>query len=199
MYAYHIPPQRRPKNDDGYFEVLSQSVFQAGFSWEVVRRKWPNFRKAFSNFKIATVVRMGPRDVSRLLRDSSIIRNGEKLAAVMQNARIVQRLQREHGSFANFIQSISKLPYAKSPHHPERSEVKRARSRTSAKSASPVNKRISSGGTGSSPTSALPSVAEVAGRRAVLGKTFRWIGPTGAYHFFWCVGEPVPEWEDRNR
>ncbi len=149
MYSCHIPPQRRPKNDDGYFEVLSQSVFQAGFSWEVVRRKWPNFRKAFYNFKIAAVAKMGPRDAARLLRDPSIIRNGEKLAAVMQNARIIQRLQKEHGSFANFVKSNRKLSYAK--------------------------------------------------RRAVLGKTFRWIGPTGAYHFFWCVGEPVPEWEDRNR
>ncbi len=149
MYSYHIPTRKRPKDDDGYFDILAQSVFQAGFSWEVVRRKWPNFRKVFFKFKIARVAKMGPRDVSRLLRDPSIIRNGEKLAAVMQNARIIQRLQKEQGSFVDFIKSIRKLPYAK--------------------------------------------------RRAALAKTFRWIGPTGAYHFFWCVGEDVPEWEDRNR
>lgn len=149
MYSYHIPARRRPKSDDGYFEILAQSVFQAGFSWEVVRRKWLNFRKAFHSFRVRRVARMTPRDVSRLLRDPGIIRNGEKLRAVIENARIFGTLQGEHGSFKAFIASIRKLPYAK--------------------------------------------------RRAVLAKTFRWVGPTGAYHFFWCVGEDVPEWEDRNR
>lgn len=149
MYPYHIPPRRRPKSDDGYFEILAQSVFQAGFSWEVVRSKWPNFRKAFHRFKIERVAHMLPRDVARLMRDPRIVRNSAKIMAVIENARIVRGLQKEHGSFKNFITSIRKLPYAK--------------------------------------------------RRAILGKTFRWIGPTGAFHFFWCVGERVPEWEDRNR
>ncbi|MDP3727576.1 MAG: DNA-3-methyladenine glycosylase I [bacterium] len=149
MYEYHIPPRKRPKNDDGYLEILAQSVFQAGFSWEVVRRKWPNFRKAFHQFKIERVARMTPRDVARLMRDPGVIRNSAKILAVIENVRIMQRLQREYGSFANFIKSIRTQPYAR--------------------------------------------------RRAILGKIFRWIGPTGAFHFFWCVGEQVPEWEDRNR
>jgi len=147
MYDYHIPPRRRPKSDDGYLEILAQSVFQAGFSWDVVRRKWPNFRRVFHRFNIRRVAKMGPSDVAKLMRDASIIRNGEKLRAVIENARVIERLQKEHGSFRNFIQSIRKLPYAK--------------------------------------------------RRAVLAKTFRWIGPTGAFHFFWCVGEKVPEWVER--
>lgn len=147
MYSYHIPPRKRPKSDDGYLEILAQSVFQAGFSWEVVRKKWPNFRKVFHNFKIAKVARMTPRDVARLMRDSGIIRNSAKITAVIENTRIIERLQREHGSFKNFIASIRKRPYAE--------------------------------------------------RRAILGKTFRWIGPTGAFHFFWCVGEQVPEWVKR--
>lgn len=149
MYHYHIPPQKRPQNDDGYFEILAQSVFQAGFSWEVVRRKWPNFRKAFHNFRVSRVAKMTPKDVGRLMRDQGIIRNGEKITAVIENARIFSALQRAQGSFKNFIVSLRHLPYPK--------------------------------------------------RRATLAKTFRWIGPTGAFHFFWCVGEKVPEWEDRNR
>ena len=149
MYSYHIPKRKRLKTDDGYFEILAQSVFQAGFSWEVVRRKWPNFRKAFYGFKVAQVSRMSPRDAARLMADPGIIRNSAKIMAVIENARIVRSLQNEHGSFKTFIHSIRTLSYAK--------------------------------------------------RRAMLAKTFRWIGPTGAYHFFWCVGERVPEWEDRNR
>lgn len=149
MYDYHIPKRKRPKSDDGYLEILAQSVFQAGFSWEVVRRKWPNFRKAFHGFKVSKVARMTPRDAARLMQDRGIIRNSAKILAVIENALIMQQLRKEHGSFFDFLKSIRQRPYAK--------------------------------------------------RRAVLGKTFRWIGPTGAYHFFWCVGEQVPEWEDRNR
>lgn len=149
MYSYRIPLRKRPKSDDGYLEILAQSVFQAGFSWGVVRAKWPNFRKSFHGFRVSKVARMTSRDVARLMRDSGIIRNGAKIMAVIENARIMQGLQKEHGSFKNFIQSVRKFSYAK--------------------------------------------------RRAILAKTFRWIGPTGAYHFFWCVGEDVPEWEERRR
>lgn len=149
MYHYHIPPRKRPKDDNGYFEILAQSVFQAGFSWEVVRNKWPDFRKAFRNFDIERVSRFSTKEVTELMRDSGIIRNSAKILAVIENARILKELQKEHGSFKAFVCSLQHLSYAK--------------------------------------------------RRAVLAKTFRWIGPTGAYHFFWCVGEEVPEWEGRNR
>lgn len=150
MYQYHVPPRKRPKDDSGYFEILSQSVFQAGFSWDVVRRKWPHFRPAFHYFDIEKVSRMTPRDVARLMRDVRLIRNSAKMIAVIENARIIRRLQKEHGSFKGFILSLRKLrSYAK--------------------------------------------------RRTALAKTFRWIGPTAAYHFFWCVGEKVPEWEERNQ
>ena len=27
-------------------------------------------------------------------------------------------------------------------------------------------------------------------------KRFRYVGPSGAYHFLWHVGEPVPDYED---
>ncbi|RJQ36704.1 DNA-3-methyladenine glycosylase I [Candidatus Parcubacteria bacterium] len=149
MYDYYIPTPKRPKDDNGYLEALAQSVFQAGFSWEVVRNKWPHFRKAFHNFNVQKVAKMGARDVLRLLADPGIIRNGAKIRGTIENARIIQGLQKEHGSFAAFIRSIRKLPYAK--------------------------------------------------RRAILVKTFRWIGPTGAFHFFYIVGEDVPEWEERRR
>ena len=149
MRDYIIPPRKRPKDDDGYFEILCQSVFQAGFSWEVVRAKWPNFGRAFYNFKVDKVAKMKLRDVERLLKDPTIIRNTAKIIAVIENARMFQNLRKEHGSFKKFLQSIRKLSYAK--------------------------------------------------RRVILAKTFRWVGPTGAFHFCWCVGEDVPEWEDRNR
>ena len=34
---------RIPDSDAGYLEILTKSIFQAGFSWEVIRQKWPHF------------------------------------------------------------------------------------------------------------------------------------------------------------
>lgn len=148
MYKYHIPPRRPPKTDDGYFEVLSQSVFQAGFSWPVVRSKWSHFKKVFNDFDIKKVAQFTEDDLGRLMNDRGIIRNLTKIKAVIENARIVQQLQREFGSFEKFIKSSRGLPYRQ--------------------------------------------------RCQTLTKTFRWIGPTGVFHFFWCIGEDVPKWEQRN-
>jgi DNA-3-methyladenine glycosylase I len=40
---------------------------------------------------------------------------------------------------------------------------------------------------------------DYAGRRKVLTKQFRNLGPTGLFVFLWCVDEDVPDWEDRNK
>ena len=149
MYDPIVPPRQKPKTDDGYFEILCQSVFQAGFSWKVVRNKWPNFQKAFLHFNIKKVAAFKTQDVTRLTKDAGIIRNTQKIMAVIENAHVVLKIQKEYGSFKKFILSLRKLPYEE--------------------------------------------------RRKILSDTFPWVGPTGAFHFFWSIGEEVPKWEDRNR
>ncbi len=108
---YLIPPRRKPADDNGYFEILAQAVFQAGFSWKVVHNKWPAFRRAFDGFDIDTVARYDIDDLERLLADPGIVRNGQKIEAVIHNARAAQAIIREHGSFAAFLRSMDGRPY----------------------------------------------------------------------------------------
>jgi DNA-3-methyladenine glycosylase I len=110
--GYHIPPRRKPHNDAGYLEVLAQAMFQAGFSWKVVRDKWPNFQKAFDGFDVVKVSEYGPDDLSRLIADKGIVRNTRKIEAVVANARTMRALIDEHGSFHAFLRSLDGLPYA---------------------------------------------------------------------------------------
>ncbi len=112
MPRHEIPPRAIPRNDNRYFEVLTQAVFQAGFSWAVVRAKWPNFRKAFRNFDVAAVARFGGRDLARLLADPGLVRNRKKLEAALENARVLRDLQRQHGSVKRWVRSLRPLPYA---------------------------------------------------------------------------------------
>lgn len=111
MRQHEIPPRAVPQRDDTYLEILTQAVFQAGFSWQVVRAKWPHFRQVFKGFRIVAVARFTPRDVERLVKDPGLIRNARKIRATVDNARMLAALAREHGSVKAYIKSLRRLPY----------------------------------------------------------------------------------------
>jgi len=104
-------PGQKPERNSGYFEKLTQAVFQAGFSWKVVRSKWPNFQEAFAGFEIDRVASYDERDVERLLADEGIVRNARKIQATIENARIAQRLIAEHGSYHEYLRSLDGFPW----------------------------------------------------------------------------------------
>jgi len=80
----------RTYDESALFEALTLGVFQAGLSWSVVFGKRDAFRKAFHDFDVARVAAMTQRDVDRLVQDPSIIRNGGKIQATVENARAMR-------------------------------------------------------------------------------------------------------------
>jgi DNA-3-methyladenine glycosylase I len=62
-------------------------VFHVGLSWSIVFGKRDAFRRAFHDFDVTKVAAMTQRDVDRLVRDASIIRNRAKIQATIDNAR----------------------------------------------------------------------------------------------------------------
>jgi 3-methyladenine DNA glycosylase Tag len=112
MMPHEIPPQKKPANDNGYFEELTKAVFQAGFSWQVIQDKWPNFQRAFDGFDIAAVAGYGEPDMERLASDPSIVRNRRKIEATVHNARVMWELIQKHGSFHAYLRSLDGLDYA---------------------------------------------------------------------------------------
>lgn len=109
--GFEIPPRSSPADDNGYFEQMTKAVFQAGFSWQVVSDKWPNFEQAFDGFDVDRVAAYGPEDLDRLLSDSGIVRNGRKIEATIANAIQFQSIRREFGSFAKYLRSLDDLSY----------------------------------------------------------------------------------------
>jgi DNA-3-methyladenine glycosylase I len=77
----------RTYDDSALFEALTLGVFEAGLSWSIVFNKRDAFRTAFHGFDTAEVAAMTERDVDRLVRDASIIRNRAKIQATLDNAR----------------------------------------------------------------------------------------------------------------
>lgn len=105
------PPRVKPKDDTGYFEEMTKTVFRSGFSWKVIENKWPNFQKSFAQFSVDKVAAFDERDVDRLLADTSIVRNGRKIESTIHNARALKAIQKEFGSFENYLRSLDGVGY----------------------------------------------------------------------------------------
>jgi DNA-3-methyladenine glycosylase I len=102
----HGPPvQIEPKSLDDYLEVLSRAVFQSGISWRVVENKWPGIKAAFHDFKISEVAAFDEHDLEQLTKDTRVIRNYRKLAAVVNNARMMLEKEQEYGSFQKYLRA----------------------------------------------------------------------------------------------
>jgi DNA-3-methyladenine glycosylase I len=108
---YHDREWGFPVTDDQrLFEKIALEGFQAGLSWITILRKRENFRRAFHDFAIEKVARMGARDVERLLEDVGIVRHRGKIEATLQNARCCIELIERHGSLAAFVWGFEPPP-----------------------------------------------------------------------------------------
>jgi len=101
----------KPATDSAYFDEMTKAVFRSGFSWKVVEDKWPNFRSAFDDFEVDKVASYDERDVDRLLADAGIVRNGRKIEATINNARAVDEVVKEFGSFQKYLRSMDAQSY----------------------------------------------------------------------------------------
>jgi DNA-3-methyladenine glycosylase I len=102
--TYHDKEYGFPLKDDNLlFERLILEVNQAGLSWITILKKAEHFRKAYHNFEIARVAKYGDKDVTRLLNDAGIIRDRLKINAAIVNAQKVLQLQKDCGSFADWL------------------------------------------------------------------------------------------------
>jgi len=91
--AYHDDEWGRPQRDDRtLFEKMSLEAFQSGLAWITILRKRENFRKAFADFDATTVAAFGEKDIDRLLADTGIVRNRQKIEATIHNARVLAEL-----------------------------------------------------------------------------------------------------------
>lgn len=93
----------RKVNDDRILSTMAERIFCAGFVWSVIEQKWPGFEQAFLGFE-PKVLLFQPEDFWHDLgSDKRIVRNGQKIMSVRENAAFVERISKEHGSFGKFL------------------------------------------------------------------------------------------------
>lgn len=110
--AYHDLEWGKPvHSEQGLYERLMLEAFQSGLSWLTILRKRDGIRDAFHQFVPEAVAEYTDDDVERLIQDSRIIRNRQKINAAITNARATIAL-REHGGLDALIWSFAPRPLA---------------------------------------------------------------------------------------
>ncbi len=102
--AYHDEEWGVPVHDDRkLFEFVVLEGAQAGLSWITILRRREGYRQAFAGFDPERVARFTEADQERLLQDPGIIRNRQKVASAVGNARAFLKVQEEFGSFDRYV------------------------------------------------------------------------------------------------
>ncbi len=111
---YHDEDYGFPLHDDGaLLERLVLEINQAGLSWGLILKRKDHFHRAYDGFDVDTVGAYDEKDKARLLADPGIIRNRLKVQAAIENARRIQSLRKEFGSFQGWLDA----------HHPSSLEA----------------------------------------------------------------------------
>lgn len=101
---YHDEEWGVPTHDEReLFEFLVLESFQAGLSWITILKKRENFKKAFDNFDVEKVAGYDDVKVDELRENAGIIRHKGKITAAINNAQIFIEIQKEFGSFDEYI------------------------------------------------------------------------------------------------
>lgn len=95
-------------NDDYLLEMLILESFQAGLSWECVLNKRKSFRLAYDNFNIDKICNYTENKIKELSENKDIIRNKLKIKASINNTKIFKSIQKEFGSFSNYLKTFTK-------------------------------------------------------------------------------------------
>ncbi len=104
LARYHDEEWGVPEHDDRrLFELLNLEGAQAGLSWLTVLQKRDAYRKAFERFDAKKLARWPAAKRAALMKNEGIIRNRQKIDAVVANAKAFLEVKRELGSFDRFI------------------------------------------------------------------------------------------------
>lgn len=90
-------------DDNLFFEHLVMEVSQAGLSFYTILKKRESYRKAFDDFDYQKIAIYNAEKVDELMLNVGIVRNRRKIEAIIHNASVFMEIQRQYGSFSNYI------------------------------------------------------------------------------------------------
>ncbi|MDP2560476.1 DNA-3-methyladenine glycosylase I [Psychrobium sp. 1_MG-2023] len=88
---------------DRVLAQMTKSVFQSGFVWRVVEKKWPDFEEHFFGFELDKILMMPDDMLERKATDPKIIRNLKKVMTIRDNAQMIKDIEYANGPVGQFI------------------------------------------------------------------------------------------------
>ena len=89
---------------DQWLEEFTRKIFQSGFYWSVIDKKWPGFREVFWDFNVGKLIMMPPEQLEKCAEDERIVRNYKKVMTIPVNASMIHFSTHENGTdFRHFI------------------------------------------------------------------------------------------------
>lgn len=102
--TYHDEEWGTPVYDDRIlFEFLTLEGAQAGLSWDTILKKRKTYREVFHSFNIKKVATLSDAELEKILKNPGIVRNRLKVFSTRKNAKVVLHIQKEFGSFSNYV------------------------------------------------------------------------------------------------
>lgn len=105
--AYHEEWGTPVHDDRKQFEILSLEVMQCGLNFGLILQQRPLLRRCFEEFDVEKVAQYGASYEKRILETPGMIRSGRKIRAIIQNARALQKVREEEGSFSAYLWSFT--------------------------------------------------------------------------------------------
>ncbi|WMC92592.1 DNA-3-methyladenine glycosylase I [Kineothrix sp. MB12-C1] len=104
---YHDREWGIPVHDDKkLFKMLILEGKQAGLSWTTILAKMDTLCAAFDNFDPEVLVTYDNDKIESLLHNDGIIKNRQKVNAVVNNAKVYFEICEEFGSLDNYLWSF---------------------------------------------------------------------------------------------
>lgn len=105
---YHDEEWGVPLFDDyRQFEFLMLEVMQCGLNWNLVINKREIFRHCFDNFDYDKIAAYTAHNVEKIMATEGMIKSPRKIAAIIHNARCLQKIRQEFGSFCHYLWSYT--------------------------------------------------------------------------------------------
>lgn len=89
--------------DDRFLSELSKIIFQVGFNWTVVEKKWPAFEERFFGFKLDGCAFLSDEQLDAKGKSGQLIKNWPKLRAIRDNAIWLRELRDEHEGLGRYF------------------------------------------------------------------------------------------------
>ncbi len=91
--------------DDRWLSEMTRVIFQAGFNWDLIDKRWPQFEAAFEGFDVGRWAFMSDDDLDVLLKAPGLVANAQKIKSVAGNAAFISDIGKSHGSAGKWFAS----------------------------------------------------------------------------------------------